>query len=220
MGPLHGLPVTFKDQFHVKGLGTTMGYVGWIDTFEGKKNTGKDKKFESEVVRELRSLGAIPIAKVGFMPGRGLTCLATADCVFFRPLWCRVSGYDCTRRVHGARYADNTPTGQAPETNNNILGYTLNPWNQRLSSGGSSGGMNPHRPLQYSRPRVVRLTILGEGALQALRGSAFGVGSDVGGSVSMPAAFQGVFGFKPSSGRIAFKDVASSVHASPYFLPC
>lgn len=28
MGPLHGLPVSLKDQFHVKGVETTMGYVG------------------------------------------------------------------------------------------------------------------------------------------------------------------------------------------------
>jgi hypothetical protein len=28
IGPLHGLPVSLKDQFHVKGVETTMGYVG------------------------------------------------------------------------------------------------------------------------------------------------------------------------------------------------
>ncbi|OIW32388.1 amidase [Coniochaeta ligniaria NRRL 30616] len=69
------------------------------------------------------------------------------------------------------------------ETNNNILGYNWNLRNQRLSSGGSSGG---------------------EGVLQALRGSAFGFGSDIGGFVSMPAAFNGVFSIKPSVGRVPF----------------
>jgi hypothetical protein len=53
-----------KDQFHSKGLETTMGYVGWIGTFEGQKGTGKEDMFDSEVVRELCDLGAIPIAKV------------------------------------------------------------------------------------------------------------------------------------------------------------
>lgn len=148
IGPLHGIPVTLKDQFHVKGLGTSMGYVGWIGTFEGKKDTGKEKSFESEVVRELWSLGAVPIGKTTLV----------------QTLW-------------------------NAETNNNILGYTWNPWNQRLSSGGSSGG---------------------EGVLQALRGSAFGSGTDAGGSVSMPAAFQGRFSFKPSSSRIASGGIANS----------
>ncbi|KAK4691609.1 hypothetical protein P7C71_g5424, partial [Lecanoromycetidae sp. Uapishka_2] len=33
IGPLHGLPISLKDQFHVKGVETTMGYIGWIGTF-------------------------------------------------------------------------------------------------------------------------------------------------------------------------------------------
>ena len=40
-----------------------MGYVGWIGTFEGKTGTGKDRVFESEMVRELRALGAILYCK-------------------------------------------------------------------------------------------------------------------------------------------------------------
>lgn len=63
VGPLHGLPMSFKDQFHIRGVETTMGYVGWIDTFEGLKGTGKEKVTESEFVREARILGAIPFCK-------------------------------------------------------------------------------------------------------------------------------------------------------------
>lgn len=66
IGPLHGLPVSFKDQFHVKGAETTMAYVGWVGTFEGRRDTGKEGKVESELVREMIELGAIPIAKVGY----------------------------------------------------------------------------------------------------------------------------------------------------------
>ncbi|KAK0732059.1 amidase signature domain-containing protein [Lasiosphaeris hirsuta] len=143
-GPLHGLPITMKDQFHVKGMDTTMGYVGWIDSFEGNKSSERKHRDESEIVRKLRSLGAIVIAK----------------------------------------------TTLFGETNNNILGYHWNPRNQQLSSGGSSGG---------------------EGAMQALRGSALGFGSDIGGSVSMPAAFNGVFSIKPSVGRLPTLDMPNSV---------
>ena len=65
MSPLHGLPVSLKDGFHVKRLETTMAYTGWIGTFEGQKGTGKEKFLESKLARELHSLGAIVIAKVG-----------------------------------------------------------------------------------------------------------------------------------------------------------
>lgn len=36
---------------------------GWLGTFQGKKGTGRDKVFESELVRELRNLGAILFCK-------------------------------------------------------------------------------------------------------------------------------------------------------------
>lgn len=64
-------------------------------------------------------------------------------------------------------------------------GRTLNPHNTALSSGGSSGG---------------------EAALLALRGSVFGVGSDIGGSIRGPAAFCGIYGFKPTSNVLPRKD--------------
>jgi amidase len=30
IGPLHGIPGSLEDQFHVRVEETTMGYVGWI----------------------------------------------------------------------------------------------------------------------------------------------------------------------------------------------
>ncbi|KAK7926678.1 hypothetical protein PG985_003676 [Apiospora marii] len=67
------------------------------------------------------------------------------------------------------------------ETSSNLYGVTANPFNQTLTAGGSSGG---------------------EGALVGLRGSVLGIGTDVGGSIRSPAANNGVFGFKPTSGRL------------------
>lgn len=40
-----------------------MGYVGWIGTFEGKADDPRKGTHESEMVRELRNLGAILYCK-------------------------------------------------------------------------------------------------------------------------------------------------------------
>ncbi len=66
------------------------------------------------------------------------------------------------------------------EADNPLYGRTLNPLNHRFSCGGSSGG---------------------EAAIIASGGSLIGLGTDLGGSVRIPAAFCGVIGFKPSMQR-------------------
>lgn len=76
----------------------------------------------------------------------------------------------------------NVPEGGLwAETVNKIYGRTSNPWDPRRTSGGSSGG---------------------EGAIIAAGGSPFGLGSDIGGSVRIPAGLCGVVGHKPSGGLI------------------
>jgi amidase len=67
-------------------------------------------------------------------------------------------------------------------TQSSLHGSTQNPWNPRLSPGGSSGG---------------------EGVALATGMSALGVGNDSGGSVRVPALFGGVASLKPSYGRFA-----------------
>jgi amidase len=64
LGPLHGLPVSLKDQFHVKGTATSMGYVGWIDTYEGDPDPKLVRNVESQIVTELLDLGAVLYCKV------------------------------------------------------------------------------------------------------------------------------------------------------------
>jgi hypothetical protein len=63
-GVLHGLPISLKDQFHIKGSDTTMGYVGWIDTFEGDGESERVGKVDSEIVAQLESMGAVVFCKV------------------------------------------------------------------------------------------------------------------------------------------------------------
>lgn len=76
------------------------------------------------------------------------------------------------------------------ETVNNIFGRTVNPYNRNLSCGGSSGG---------------------EGALIGLRGSVIGVGTDIGGSIRMPSAFNHLYGIRPSHGRLPYGLAANSM---------
>lgn len=63
------------------------------------------------------------------------------------------------------------------ECDNPIYGFTKNPYDLTRTSGGSSGG---------------------EGAIIGAGASPFGLGSDIGGSIRMPAFFCGIFGHKPS----------------------
>jgi Asp-tRNA(Asn)/Glu-tRNA(Gln) amidotransferase A subunit family amidase len=74
-------------------------------------------------------------------------------------------------------------TLMALDSHNNVFGRTLNPLNTHVTAGGSSGG---------------------EGALLAMRGSMLGVGTDVGGSIRIPAMCNGTFGVKPSWERIPY----------------
>jgi Asp-tRNA(Asn)/Glu-tRNA(Gln) amidotransferase A subunit family amidase len=67
------------------------------------------------------------------------------------------------------------------ETHNPVFGLTRNPWDLARSAGGSSGG---------------------EAALIAAGGSPLGLGSDIAGSLRIPAAFCGVTALKPTAGRV------------------
>ncbi|KAJ5578465.1 uncharacterized protein N7459_007429 [Penicillium hispanicum] len=66
---------------------------------------------------------------------------------------------------------------------NHLFGRTLNPLNRQWTAGGSTGG---------------------EGALLAMHGSMVGFGTDIGGSIRVPAMCQGIYGFKPSTGRVPY----------------
>jgi amidase len=76
----------------------------------------------------------------------------------------------------------NTPEFAAGgNTFNAVFGVTRNPWNPALTSGGSSGG-------------AAVAVAIGAGPLAQ--------GSDLGGSIRVPAAFCGVVGFRPSPGLV------------------
>ncbi|EJD42742.1 general amidase [Auricularia subglabra TFB-10046 SS5] len=54
VGPLHGLPVSLKDQFSIEGLDTTMGYTQWI---------GKPASQNCTLVDVLLEAGAVPFVR-------------------------------------------------------------------------------------------------------------------------------------------------------------
>lgn len=119
---------------------------------------------------------ALPVEGIRFTAGATVhrDRIATADA-------------DAVRRIRAAGAIilgkTNCPDlSSSVETNNPVFGLTRNPWNPAHSAGGSSGG---------------------EGAIVAAGGSPLGLGSDIAGSIRIPAAFCGACGLKPTGGRIS-----------------
>lgn len=131
IGPLHGVPLSVKEAFHVVNMKTTGGLVHRQDLISRQ---------DAHVVKLVKDAGAIILGKT------------------------------------------NTPTlCFSQETENKLYGRTNNPWDLSKTSGGSSGG---------------------EGALLATGASTLGIASDIGGSIRIPAHFNGVIGFKPGMKQI------------------
>ena len=79
----------------------------------------------------------------------------------------------------------NTPEFAADiNTSNAIFGQTRNPWNLNTTPGGSSGGT---------------------GAAIAAGFAPIGLGTDLGGSIRIPASFNGICGLRPTPGRVAVR---------------
>jgi len=77
----------------------------------------------------------------------------------------------------------NIPQGlMIPESDNAVFGRALNPFNQDRTPGGSSGG---------------------DAALVAARCAPLSIGSDIGGSIRIPAHFCGIYGFKATAARVS-----------------
>jgi aspartyl-tRNA(Asn)/glutamyl-tRNA(Gln) amidotransferase subunit A len=131
LGPLHGVPVSIKDSFAVRGLRTTFG---------SKIFAGAVADEDAPLVERLRRAGAVILGKTT-MPEFA---------------WKAV-------------------------TDSPLSGITRNPWNPAYSPGGSSGGAAAH-------------VAAGLGALA--------IGTDGGGSIRIPAAFTGIYGLKPTFGRV------------------
>jgi hypothetical protein len=56
--------LSVSDQLNVKVGECTTGNVDWIGAIEGGEGTGKERKCRSEFVKNMKRLGAIPIARL------------------------------------------------------------------------------------------------------------------------------------------------------------
>ncbi|ODQ59226.1 hypothetical protein WICANDRAFT_63720 [Wickerhamomyces anomalus NRRL Y-366-8] len=146
IGPLHGIPISLKDQVNLEGLDSGIGLIS-------KLNKPKTKDDESIIAKILYDAGAVFYVKT------------------------------------------TTPMAMmAPDTNSNIYGQTVNALNRLLSAGGSSGG---------------------ESSLIGAKGGLIGLSTDIGGSIRIPAAFQGLFALRPCSGRLPYAKVTNSMAFQP-----
>ncbi|KAF2143565.1 uncharacterized protein K452DRAFT_246754, partial [Aplosporella prunicola CBS 121167] len=130
LGPLHGLPISLKDNIDIAGVDSTLGFTSRVHAPAPRNAVLADL---------LLAAGAVPYVKT------------------------------------------NVPTAMMyAETVNQVFGPTRHPRHPGLTPGGSSGG---------------------EAALIAFGGSVLGVGSDIGGSLRIPAACTGLWTLRPSAGR-------------------
>ena len=131
VGPLHGVPITIKENVDYQGRPNPNGVPALMNLVAPS---------DSPVVRNLKKAGAIVI---------GLT---------------------------------NTPEFSFRAfTDNPLHGLTLNPWDDAITCGGSSGG-------------AASAVAAGIGAI--------GHGNDIGGSLRWPAHCNGIVTIKPTQGRI------------------
>ncbi len=145
-------------------------------------------------------LDGVPVAIKDTLSTRGWPRLVGSRTIDPNQAWDEDSPVTARLRAHGAVLFGKTTTpefGWKAVTDSPLSGVTRNPWNLERTPGGSSGGS----------------------AAAVLAGICpLAVGTDAGGSIRIPAAFCGIFGLKPTFGRVAvyppsaFGDVA---HVGP-----
>jgi len=145
-------------------------------------------------------LDGIPVALKDTLLTRGWPRLMGSRTIDPNQSWTEDAPVPARLREAGAVFFGKTTTpefGWKGATDSPLTGITRNPWNLARTPGGSSGGS----------------------AVSLLAGLCpLAVGTDAGGSIRIPASFCGVFGLKPTFGRVAgypqgaFGDVA---HVGP-----
>lgn len=129
-------------------------------------------------------LDGVPVSIKDLLLTRGWPTLRGSKTVDPRGPWNDDAPCVARLREHGAVILGKTATpefGWKGVTDGPLSGITRNPWNPKMTPGGSSGG--------------------GAAAVASGMGP-LTVGTDGGGSIRIPCAFTGLFGIKPSFGRV------------------
>ena len=129
-------------------------------------------------------LDGVPVSIKDLLLTRGWPTLRGSKTIDPKGPWNDDAPVVARLREHGAVLLGKTTTpefGWKGVTDSPLTGITRNPWNPKMTPGGSSGG--------------------GAAALAAGMGP-LAVGTDGGGSIRIPCAFTGLFGLKPSFGRV------------------
>ncbi|MEV7088619.1 amidase [Streptomyces sp. NPDC093085] len=126
----------------------------------------------------------VPVAVKDLLLQRGTPTLRGSRTVRAAGAWDEDAPPVARLREHGAVFVGKTTTpefGWKGVTDSSLNGVTRNPYDTSRTSGGSSGG---------------------SAAAVALGAAPLALGTDGGGSIRIPASFCGIFGLKPTYGRV------------------
>jgi aspartyl-tRNA(Asn)/glutamyl-tRNA(Gln) amidotransferase subunit A len=129
-------------------------------------------------------LDGVPVSVKDILLTKGWPTLRGSKTVDAKGPWNDDAPCVARLREHGAVLLGKTTTpefGWKGVTDNPLTGITRNPWNKDKTPGGSSGG-------------AAAALASGMGPLA--------LGTDGGGSIRIPCSFSGLFGLKPSFGRV------------------
>ncbi|THF68161.1 amidase [Deinococcus sp. Arct2-2] len=147
-----------------------------FSSFDRARCEARERDAQLARGERLGSLHGMPFTVKDWLEAEGLPCLAGDE--VRRGMVCQQDA-TAVARLRAAGGIVLGKTAVLPDTA--VYGRVANPHGQGRSPGGSSSG---------------------EAALIAAGGSPLGLGSDSGGSIRQPAAFCGVAGLKPTSGRV------------------
>ncbi|OAG38195.1 hypothetical protein AYO21_07528 [Fonsecaea monophora] len=135
--------------------------------------------------RPLGPLHGLPIALKDSINVSGVDSTIGMAALAFKPVPRNSVIVDMLLSLGAVMYVKtNVPQSMmTPDTENFVFGQSRNARSKHLTAAGSSGGL---------------------GALLGIRGALMGIGTDVGGSVRIPAYCNGVYAVKPSSGRLPY----------------